>query len=251
MPLHGKTILTTRAAAHADDLAPRLRAFGAQVIECPAIEFKAPESWENVDRAIRAMDSYQWLLFTSANAVHAFIERVETLGAACRIPIAVVGPATAASLERWKLQAKLLPKDFRAEGLLDAFPKMMEGTRILFPRAESAREILPEELRRRGAVVDIVAVYRTVRGAGLEEIHAMLTREPVHCVVFTSPSTARFFAEAIGDPTPALRDVAVAVIGPVTRRAAEGLGFHPVIEPQRATAADLAEAIRDYFTIQR
>jgi uroporphyrinogen III methyltransferase/synthase len=174
--------------------------------------------------------------------------RVETLKAVCSIPIAVVGPATAARLERWRLRPQLIPADFRAEGLLQAFPEKLDGARILFPRAETARELLPEELRRRGAAVDIVVVYRTVKGAGTEDLPALLARERIDCIAFTSPSTARFAAAALSEEPRLLDSIPVAVIGPVTRGAVEEMGFRATIEAGRATAEDLASAIEVYFS---
>jgi uroporphyrinogen III methyltransferase/synthase len=145
------------------------------------------------------------------------------------------------------VKATLVAADFRAEGLMAAFPLNLGGTRILFPRAEAAREILPQELRRRGATVDIVVVYRTIKGQGMEKIRAILSETNIDCVVFTSSSTVRFMAEALGEDLAMLQKTAVAVIGPITRSAAEAIGLHPAIEPQAATAADLAEAIQNYF----
>src|SRR5262245_25181058 len=109
MPLHGKTILTTRAAARADDLNARLIELGARVIECPAIEITPVDDWNAVDGAIASLDSYQWLLLTSGNAVDIFLQRARLLNAESFPPIAVVGPATAAALDRWGLKAALLP----------------------------------------------------------------------------------------------------------------------------------------------
>ncbi|HEX4999671.1 MAG TPA: uroporphyrinogen-III synthase [Terriglobia bacterium] len=247
MGLEGRTILTTRAASSGGELRQRLEALGARVIECPAIEIAPIDDWTDVDRAIRRLDSYDWLVLTSANAVTFFMRRAETLRAPCRIPIAVVGPSTARALEPWRLTPSLTPADFRAEGVLAAFPENLSGKRILFPRAETAREILPDELRRRGALVDVVVVYRTVRGAGMDDIAAILARESIDCVVFTSPSTVHFVAGALQETPSRLQETAIAVIGPVTRQAAEAAGLRPVIEPSEATASSLAEAIHEYF----
>src|SRR5204863_834022 len=161
MALSGKTIVITRAAAQAADLRTQLEDLGARVIECPTIQIVPPKSWKPVDDAIRRLHTYQWLLFTSSNAVEQFMDRMGDRRPV--IPIAVVGSATAAKLSEWELKAALIPKEFRAEGLLESFPENLVGTRILFPRAEVARELLPNELRRRGAIVDVVSVYQTVK----------------------------------------------------------------------------------------
>jgi uroporphyrinogen III methyltransferase/synthase len=153
-------------------------------------------------------------------------------------------------LQDWKVPVSIVPEDFRAEGLLEVLPRDLSGIRILFPRAETARELLPNELRKRGAHVDIVAVYRTVKSdataRGVREIFA--TRK-VDCIVFTSSSTVRHLAQTMGpDLVPVLADTAVAVIGPVTAETARQAGLQPVIEPARSTIADLVQAIDDRFT---
>lgn len=178
MALRGKTILTTRAAAQSGDLSEGLTELGARVVECPTVELEPVENWKAIDDAIGRMNSYQWLMFTSTNAVDYFMKRIAVDHEACRIPIAVVGSTTAKKLEEWKLTPALLPDRFNAEGLLDAFPPDMHGVRILFPRAEVAREILPEELRRRGAIVDVLPVYRTKKAVeGVPDIRLILARD--------------------------------------------------------------------------
>jgi uroporphyrinogen III methyltransferase/synthase len=158
----------------------------------------------------------------------------------CHAPIAVVGSATADRVIACGFKPSLIPKEFRAEGLLEAFPEKMVGTRILFPRAEVARELLPDELRRRGATVDIVTVYRTVK-AFAGNVGEILATEKVDCIVFTSPSTIPDDLTAVPSGT------AVAVIGPVTREAAQLLGLQPTIGPTESTVPSLVDAIRRHF----
>jgi uroporphyrinogen III methyltransferase/synthase len=218
-----------------------LEDLGARVIECPTIQIVPPKTWKPVDDAIRRLNTYQWLLFTSANAVEQFLDRMDRMGdRRPAIPIAVVGSATAAKLDEWKLTPSLVPKEFRAEGLLAAFPENLVGTRILFPRAEVAREHLPEELRRRGATVDIVVVYRTVK-AFSGSLGDVLASERVDCVVFTSPSTIPDDLHSLPSGT------ALAVIGPVTAEAAQLLGLKPDIVPVESTVSGLVDAIRRHF----
>src|SRR5688572_10554205 len=241
MELTGKTIVITRAASQSATLRSQLEDLGARVIECPTIQIVPPKTWKPVDDAIRRLNTYQWLLFTSANAVEQFLDRSENLRCSISIvSIAVVGSATAAKLGEWGLKPALVPKEFRAEGLLEAFPGNLVGVRILFPRAEVARELLPEELRRRGAIVDIVPVYRTIRAysGGVAEI---LESERVDCLVFTSPSAIPEDLKSLPTGT------ALAVIGPVTREAAQLLGLMPVIAPEESTIPALVEAIRLHF----
>jgi uroporphyrinogen III methyltransferase / synthase len=238
MALTGKTIVITRAASQSAGLRTQLEDLGARVIECPTIHIVPPKSWKPVDEAIRRLHAYQWLLFTSANAVEQFMDRMRERRPS--IPIAVVGSATAAKLDEWGLKPVLVPKEFRAEGLLEAFPENLVGTRILFPRAEVARELLPDELRRRSATVDIVTVYRTVK-AFSGNIGEILEAEHVDCIVFTSASTIPDDLHRL--PT----DTALAVIGPVTREAAQLLGLKPDIVAAESTVPSLVKAIADYF----
>jgi uroporphyrinogen III methyltransferase / synthase len=239
MVLTGKTTLITRAATQSAELRKQLELAGARVLECPTIQIVPPKTWKPVDEVIGQLDTYQWLLFTSANAVAQFMSRMR--GKTCHVPIAVVGAATAAKLGEWDLKPSLLPREYRAEGLLDVFPNNMVGQRVLFPRAEIARELLPEELRRRGAVVDVVTVYRTTK-AEKGSIRDILQTESVDCIVFTSPST---IADDLAGVLP--KNVAIAVIGPATREAAKLLGLEVHIMPVQSTIPDLVSAIKNYF----
>jgi uroporphyrinogen III methyltransferase/synthase len=249
MELRGRTILITRAAAQSEELRAGLEAAGARVVECPAIEIVPVEDWTEVDRAASRLQTYDWVILTSANAVTHFMERLRTLGLSCSVPIAAIGSGTATRLAGWNLTASRIPMDFRAEGLLDLFEQDLSGVRILIPRAETAREILPDELRRRRAAVDVITVYRTVRPlTALAGVRDTLAREKLDAAVFTSPSAIRNIAEVLGeDFVSSLRSIPIAVIGPVARDAAERAGLQVKILPRRATMQDLIEAIRFYF----
>jgi uroporphyrinogen III methyltransferase/synthase len=241
MALSGKTVVITRAASQSAELRSSLEDLGARVIECPTIHIVPPTTWKPVDEAIRRLNTYNWLLFTSANAVEQFMDRMGSRRPA--IPIAVVGSSTGKKLAEWGLKPSLVPADFRAEGLLEAFAENLVGTRILFPRAEVARELLPEELRRRGATVDVVTVYRTVK-ALVGNIGEILETERVDCIVFTSPSTIPEDLHMLPTGT------ALAVIGPVTREAALLVGLKPDIVPVESTIPALVKAIRDHFELR-
>ncbi len=225
MELIGKTVLITRAASQSAELRSRLQDLGARVIECPTIQIVPPKTWKPVDDAIRRLQTYHWLLFTSANAVEQFMDRMAGLSfrPAHRaiIPIAVVGSATAAKLNQWRLKAAIVPKEFRAEGLLAEFPENLVGTRIL-------------------ATVDIVTVYRTVKALS-GDIGEILESERVDCVVFTSPSSIPDDLRSLPSRT------ALAVIGPVTREAAQLLGLKPDIVPAESTIPSLVAAIQEHL----
>ena len=245
MDLTGKTVLTTRAASQSGELRSKLERLGARVIECPTIEIAPVDDWSSVDAALQQAARYNWLLFTSANAIEYFMKRVQAIGAKCSIPTIAIGSATARRAREWGIEPEIVPKDFRAEGLLAALPENLYGTHILFPRAETARDLLPRELRRRGARVDIVVVYRTIRPApGSVSIAEIVASEKIDCIVFTSPSTIRYLAESGGEPVlKLLSRVPVAVIGPVTRDAVHEFGLETPIMPEQATIDDLVAAI--------
>jgi uroporphyrinogen-III synthase len=252
MALTGRTIVITRGANQSIELKTQLEDLGARVIECPMIEIVPLSDWTEVDAALRQLHTYHWLLFTSSNAVEPLMRRAELAGVRCNVPIAVVGSATESRLKHWGLTATIMPEDFRAEGLLSAFPRNLSGVRILFPRAETARELLPRELRKRGAHVDVLTVYRTIKSAGTApNIRDILASEKVDCIVFTSSSTVRYLAETVGSDLPTLLgNTAIAVIGPVTRETARESGLNPLIEPTRSTIADLVHAISDRLSME-
>ena len=252
MELHGRTILITRAASQSEELRAGLEAAGARVIERPAIEIVPVEDWTEVDRAASNLPNYDWLIFTSSNAVELFMRRLQALGLTCSTPIAVVGAGTAGTLGTWNLTPSCVPHNFRAEGLLEAFPANLLGVRILIPRAEIGRELLPEELRSRGAAVDVLTVYRTVKASGLTDLRTSLRDEQIDVVVFTSPSAVRYFGEELGDDLVSnLRNIPIAVIGPVTGEAVKAAGLKTFLEPERATIQDLIQSIRSYFSSRK
>ncbi len=248
MGLEGRTILTTRAKGQSGPLRERLEQLGARVLEIPTIEIVDPESWAPVDAAIGSLADYDWLILTSANAVRCFLDR---LGDQAGVPpIAVVGSQTAKKLEQRGLSAALIPDDFRAEGLIDALPEDLSGKHILLPRAEVAREYLPDTLRARGARVDVVTVYRTRRPPdGASRLRQSLGEEEIDCITLTSGATAQNLADMLGvsNLSEILDGIAVAVIGPVTRDCAAQVGLSADIQASSATIADLVAAIDRYF----
>ncbi len=173
MPLFGRTIVVTRARASASEFATALRRLGAEVVEFPTIETGPPRSYAAIDRAIKRLDSFDWIIFTSATGVESFIERMKSRGCDIRAlgrpaSIAAIGPATAARLEDYALQVAAVPDEYRAEEIVSAIGiRRIRGKRFLIPRAEVAREAMPEILRERGAKEVVVApVYRTIKPQG-------------------------------------------------------------------------------------
>ncbi|MBI2875543.1 MAG: uroporphyrinogen-III C-methyltransferase [Candidatus Tectomicrobia bacterium] len=255
LPLFGRRVVVTRSREQASDLSRRLRRYGAEVLEVPSIQIVPPPSWEEMDRAIASLGHYHWVIFTSANGVRHFFARLLASGKDARalsgLQVCAIGPATAEELQRFGISPDRIPGEYRAEGILEALGgEALAGKRVLLPRAAEAREILPEELRKRGAQVDVVAAYYTVSPGGQpSRLVEMLEHQEVHLVTFTSSSTVRNFVELLPpDRLPALlAGVQVACIGPITARTARELGLETQIMPQRYTIPDLVEAIVEHL----
>ncbi len=252
--LEGRTILVTRSREQAGGLTGELKRLGARVIESPVIGFEEPEDWGPVDTAIADLRRFDWTIFTSANAVDRFLGRLETLcpgeEGSRRLAgtrLAAVGPATAGGLVRRGLPVETIPSSHRAEGLIEALSASgVKGKRILIPRAEKAREILPDALEEAGAEVTVVTVYRTVAQPVGQRVRAALERGAVDMATFTSPSTVRNLLEGIGGVSP-LQGIALAAIGPVTADALEERGLQADVTAPSSTVEGLVAGIVDYF----
>jgi uroporphyrinogen III methyltransferase/synthase len=257
-PLFGRRIVVTRPRAQAGELAAAFEELGARVDLVPAIAIVPAADPAPLDAALDRVASYDWIVFTSANGVRLFFNRLASRGrdvrelAAARL--AAIGPETAAELERRLLRPAVVPSDYRAEGLLDALDEtQVRGRRMLLPRAAGARPILPDTLRARGAIVDEVVTYAAVRppDADVEGLVAALAAGAVDVITFTSSSTVRHFAELIGPD--ALRTRAagsrplIACIGPVTADTARELGLRADVVATTYTAAALARAVAERF----
>lgn len=263
MPLKGRVVVITRAKAQARETAELLERLGAEVIHVPTIEFVEPADWTQVDSAIENLSRYDWVLFTSANGVRFFFQRLSqadlqepVIPGRVRmfegVNVLAIGPATARALEAAGSPAALIAEDSRAEGVLHTIVEalggegFLSGKRFLIPRAELARELLPDELRRLGAVVDTIVVYRTVRPeCDGSEIVRIFTESRVDAIVFTSSSTVSNFSAIVGsdDLSGLLADVVVACIGPVTAETAARHGLRNVLQPDAFTADALVEAL--------
>ncbi len=253
-PLFGKTIVVTRARAQASKLTKQLEALGAQVIEAPAIEIEnVPAEEPAIAAAISALDSYQWLLFTSANGVSAFFDDMKAHGKDSRslagIRIAAIGSATAAALKGQGIVADVVPKTYVAEDLAEAIrPFLQAGDRVLLARAKEARNVLPETLRAAGAVVDVLTVYETKPAAnGQEDLLERLESGKIDMVTFTSSSTVKNFLALIGDKKDALSGIAAAAIGPITADTCQTLWKTPDVQAKEYTVEGLAAAVEEYY----
>ncbi len=258
-PLFGKRVFMTRAKEQAVELAAMLAAYGAETVEAPTIRIVPPADWAPVDKAIGAIGSYDWVIFTSMNGVARFMTRLCARGLDARClagrRLCCIGPRTAKELEKFGVKADVIPVDYQAEGILVTLERQdLKKARVLIPRAEVARELLPDKLRARGAHVEVVPVYRTlVPSEDGEGWRRQLVDHQIHVVTFTSSSTVRNFVEMLDgvDAVKALlKSVVIACIGPITAKTVEEYGLTVSIVPGENTIPALADAIAQYYGSQ-
>ena len=253
-PLSGRRVVVTRARAQAGELSERLERLGAEAHEFPTIEIRPPEDFRPLDEAIRDLDSFGWLIFTSVNGVEAFVDRLGYHGLDLRaVPrgakVAAIGPATAQRVREIGLRVDVVPEEFRAEALIESIAgASLSGQRILIPRARVAREILPQKLREAGAEVVVAPAYESVPSSeGKERLAKRLEAGEVDCVTFTASSTVENFVRAFGAREAArlLAETRVACIGPITAETARGHGIRVDAEAREYTIPGLIEAVVD------
>lgn len=268
-PMFGYRVLVTRE--HMEGFEP-LEELGAEVIEFPTIEIVPPVSYEELDKSIDNIDTYDWLIFTSRNGVKYFFKRFFERDRDIRDlkgkKICAIGTMTAKEIKKYGIKTDLIPAEFRAEGLIEAFVKLsrkqtppsltkkgiegglLKGMRFLFPRAEVAREILPEKVRQLGGEIDIPVAYRTIKPeARGKRLRRFLKEGRISIATFTSAATFNNFKEIMGeDADNLLKGVTIAAIGPVTGKAIEKAGLHVDIMPEEATIDALVKGIINWVT---
>lgn len=254
-PLMGRRIVVTRAREQASGLVHQLTELGAECIQCPTIQVVPPPDWAPVDRAIEALDQYDWIVFTSVNGVDYFFRRLFEAGLDVRalghIKTATIGPATAQRLRTVGLGSDIIPESYRAESVVEAFAATaVEGKRVLLPRAKEARSVLPVELTRMGATVDEVTAYETRQvNNGAVDLLSRLEDRAIDMVTFTSSSTVKNFHRLLpsGRIEELMEGVIVASIGPITSRTARELGLSVTIEAKTYTIAGLIQAMLNFW----
>lgn len=258
-PLSGRRIVVTRSHEQSKDFIDMLEERGAEAIPAHAIRITAPDDPGPLEEACRNAGSFTWIIFASANAVDYFMRGLLANGDVRDlhgVRLCAVGPSTASRLHRYGIRVDLTPTEFRADALLDALRASgsLRGQRILLPRADIARDRLAEELRESGAVVVEVVAYRTVPGgterSGEYDVYRMLLDRQIDAVTFASASAVRNFVTMIGEEQAAdlLKSTVVASIGPVTAEAAQQLGIHTSVMPERYTIPDLVDALVEHFS---
>jgi uroporphyrinogen III methyltransferase / synthase len=243
-PLHGRRIVVTRARAQASGFAATLRALGAEVVELPAIRIEPRIESDEVKRVAGGVGAYDLICLTSPNGVRLLFEAMEAAGLDARalagVTVAAIGPGTARALAERGVLADVVPERFVAEGLIESLEdEEIAGTRVLVATAAEARDVLPEALRERGAEVDVLALYETVREQpGAEEIEAAQSAD---YITFTSSSTVTNLSEALGDRFPTA--ARIVSIGPITSETIRARGLEVDVEAERHDVDGLLEAL--------
>ncbi|MBM7563793.1 uroporphyrinogen-III C-methyltransferase [Paenibacillus sacheonensis] len=258
-PLFGTRVLVTRARAQSSELSEQIEELGGEACEFPVIETRPvsePEAAAHIRSALQKAGEYDWLMFTSVNGVEYFFDWLKKLRIDIRqfhrAGIAAVGPKTAEALEKRGVIAGVLPVKFQAEDLLDSLADQLEpGQRVLLPRGDLAREVLPRELRARGLEPVEIDVYETIIAQEQdEETLDLLKNGGVHVITFASSSTVTNLLEVlrrmgVADPQSLLNGIDIACIGPVTAKTAAEAGLNVTIQPEEATIDKLVEAIAE------
>jgi len=264
--LSGLRILVGRARHQASALSSELQVLGADIIEIPFIEIRKPRTYKPLDNALQNIRDYDWLILTSVNGVDALSARLERLKIApttlSDLQIAAIGPATAEEIKRLGVKVAVVPDRYVAESVVDSLRGKVRGKRVLLARAKVARDVIPRELRKMGAKVDVVEAYNTITPASSKKQLQSVMRDPKHrphIVCFTSSSTVRNFAALLNSghrdpsahrklgsdaPIPQfLAGIQFASIGPITSATLRELGFPVNIEATEYTIPGLIQAI--------
>lgn len=257
LPLSGCRVLVSRAKKQAGVLSSALREMGCSVIEIPFIEIRKPSSYKPLDTALRNLPDYDWLILTSVNGVEALFARMGKLeldqGSLDRLKVAAIGPATRKAIEAQGVRVHVTPKEYVAESVVSALHRRVNGKRVLLVRAKVARDVIPRELRKAGASVDVVEAYETVAPKPSQKrLRTLLdSRSRPHAITFTSSSTVKNFVGLLGlrGARSALQKRGVphrvhsASIGPVTSATLREFGLPVDIEAREFTVPGLIAAI--------
>lgn len=251
--LEGKRILVTRAAEQAESFSAEIRARGGEPVEIPVIAFRRPEDPSEIEKALQHLQDYRWVVFTSANGVRFFFQILREAGFDYPVEAktAVVGQKTLRVLQKYGVNADVVPEEFVAESLLKRLKSEVRSEdAVLMPRGNLARKKLPEELSECGVNVTDLVVYETVANRDEEKTLTKLLKDHrLDMVTFTSPSTVKFFLELLGkrDRRDYLHNVKVACIGPVTAKTATEHGLPPDIVAEEYSVDGLLDAMEQFY----
>jgi uroporphyrinogen-III synthase len=255
LPLAGRRIVLTRPHAQSGDFETAVEALGGIPIVAPAIALVAPDVWTVVDAALRRIGTYDWIVFTSANAVRALVNRAGAIGIGREqlreARLAAVGPTTARVLEELLCPPDVIPSTHTSESLGRELADVA-GARVLLPRGDLADDALPDALRAHGAFPDTIVVYHTVPGGGLAAIVEGICGASIDALLFTSASAAHFVATALAEAGVSAGELTgrlpvTACLGSMTAAAAQSAGFPNVIVSEGASQAELIDRVVQWF----
>jgi len=253
--LSGKRIVITRAAVQSEALARELSARGAIPVVLPLVSFADPEDFAPLDAAITEIQRFDWIIFTSAQAVRAVVKRGEELKrsliqSGSKLRIASVGPVTAEAARQARLRVDYVAETHTGAALAEELGNRLQGAKVFLPRSDRANQGLPPALKRHGARVTEVIAYRTLRPTDVDQRNlGRISEVAADAVLFFSPSAVQHFAELFGgQQLRALQDkLAVMAVGPVTAKALRGAGVRRIVLAKETTAGSVVEALEEYF----
>jgi len=253
--LSGKRIVITRAAVQSEALARELSARGAIPVVLPLVSFADPEDFAPLDAAITEIQRFDWIIFTSAQAVRAVVKRGEELKrsliqSGSKLRIASVGPVTAEAVRQARLRVDYVAETHTGAALAEELGNRLQGAKVFLPRSDRANQGLPPALKRHGARVTEVIAYRTLRPTDVDQRNlGRISEVAADAVLFFSPSAVQHFAELFGgQQLRALQDkLAVMAVGPVTANALRGAGVRRIVLAKETTAGSVVEALEEYF----
>ena len=256
-PLFGKRVLVTRSRSQASVLSEKIEHLGGEPWEFPTIEITDPDDYGPLDRAIDGIEQFDWLILTSVNGVQYFFDRMrfnrKDLRALQGIKICAIGPKTREEIEKYGVFCEFMPEEFVAEAIIAGLKDYdMAGKKVLLPRADIARKVLPDTMRTMGADVTEATAYKTVSGTGNTELlKEMLAEKRIHILTFTSSSTVKNFVKKIDQPNlpELLKGTVIACIGPITANTARELGLKVDVEATEYTIDGMIAAILAYLEV--
>lgn len=253
-PLRNKKIIVTRSTEQASNLTEALKCLGANVIQIPVIKISPPKSYKQLDSAIRNIETFEWVIFTSANAVKYFLARFKKIKRDIKqirkIKIAAIGESTKTALEEKNLDVHFVPTKFNSETFVKEFPKkhLLTNRKILIPKSNIGRDFIENELKKLNANVVTCVTYRNEKIRKLpENIKKILKKEKIDLLVFTSPSTVENFFALNLKP----REPKIASIGPATSEALKKVGYKADIVAKNSTIKCLVDSIVDFYGVKK
>jgi uroporphyrinogen-III synthase len=249
LPLAGTRVLVGRARHQASALSAELRKQGAEVVEIPFIAIRPPRTFAPLDRALKRIGHYDWLILTSVNGVDALFARTQKLRITTRnlahLQVAAIGPATRKAIEKSGLKVSVVPEEYVAESVVQSLRAQVRDKRVLLVRARVARDVIPRELRKAGADVHVVEAYETIvpSSSRARLSSALKGSKRPSVITFTSSSSAKNFVALLGKRQRSLKDVRYASIGPVTSDTLRKLNLPVHIEAKEYTIPGLVKAI--------